>query len=81
MAESKFSLCPRGYGRTFYHVVETSLHMGLIPIHVYHKGDRPCLPYEDLTEIERMEEKIKTVRHYFTYEGVLGILVRRGTRH
>ena len=71
--------------------------MGLIPIHVYHKGDRPWLPYgenlmkdisytvtnENLpdlitelsnmpdSEIERMEEKIKTVRHYFTYEGVL----------
>ena len=95
MAESKFSLCPRGYGRTSYHVVET-LQMGLIPIHVYHKGDRPWLPYGDLmknisytvtnenlpdlitelsnmpdSEIERMEEKIKTVRHYFTYEGVL----------
>lgn len=95
MAESKFSLCPRGYGRTSYHVVET-LQLGLIPIHVYLEGDRPWLPYGDLmkdisytvsnenlpdlitelsnmpdSEIERMEEKIKEVRHSFTYEGVL----------
>jgi len=45
MAQSKFSLCPRGYGRTSYHVMET-LQMGLIPIQVY--LDQPWLPYGNL---------------------------------
>ena len=45
MAQSKFSLCPRGYGRTSYHVME-ALQMGLIPIQVYQ--DEPWLPYENL---------------------------------
>ena len=44
MAESKFSLCPRGYGRTSYHIME-ALQMGLIPIHVY--LDQPWIPYGD----------------------------------
>ena len=44
MQSSKFSLCPRGYGRTSFHVMET-LQMGLIPIHVYMKEDIPWLPY------------------------------------
>ncbi len=47
MEESKFSLCPRGYGRTSYHVME-ALQMGLIPIHVYIQGDKPWLPYENI---------------------------------
>eukprot|EP00536_Pseudo-nitzschia_multiseries_P018149 jgi/Psemu1/227951/e_gw1.2200.1.1 len=45
MTQSKFSLCPRGFGRTSYHVMET-LQMGLIPIQVY--LDQPWLPYENL---------------------------------
>jgi hypothetical protein len=45
MAQSKFSLCPRGFGRTSYHVME-ALQMGLIPIHVYQ--DQPWLPYGNL---------------------------------
>mmetsp|Transcript_26953 Transcript_26953/g.59228 ORF Transcript_26953/g.59228 Transcript_26953/m.59228 type:complete len:410 (+) Transcript_26953:149-1378(+) len=45
MAQSKFSLCPRGFGRTSYHVMET-LQMGLIPIQVY--LDQPWLPYANL---------------------------------
>ena len=44
MQDSKFSLCPRGFGRTSYHVMET-LQMGLIPIHVYNIEDIPWLPY------------------------------------
>jgi hypothetical protein len=46
MQDSKFSLCPRGYGRTSFHVMET-LQMGLIPIQVYLDGDMPWLPYEN----------------------------------
>ena len=45
MVQSKFSLAPRGFGRTSYHVVEC-LHMGLIPIQVY--VDIPWIPYRDL---------------------------------
>lgn len=44
MARSKFSLCPRGYGRTSFHVYET-LQMGLIPIYVYLEDDIEWLPY------------------------------------
>jgi hypothetical protein len=43
--DSKFSLCPRGFGRTSYHVMET-LQMGLIPIHVYLDDDIPWIPYD-----------------------------------
>ena len=45
MADSRFSLAPRGFGRTSYHVVEV-LQSGLIPIHVY--TDVPWVPYADL---------------------------------
>lgn len=47
MAQSRFSLCPRGFGRSSYHVAET-LQLGLVPIHVY--SDRPWLPYERIFE-------------------------------
>mmetsp|Transcript_11713 Transcript_11713/g.27172 ORF Transcript_11713/g.27172 Transcript_11713/m.27172 type:complete len:163 (+) Transcript_11713:672-1160(+) len=47
MTESKFSLCPRGFGRTSYHVME-ALQMGLIPIQVYQ--DQPWLPYGDIMQ-------------------------------
>lgn len=45
MQESKFSLVPRGYGRTAYHLMET-LQMGLIPLYVY--SDVPWIPYVNL---------------------------------
>jgi hypothetical protein len=47
MAESHFSLAPRGFGRTSYHLVE-ALQMGLIPIHVYIDTDIPWVPYANL---------------------------------
>jgi hypothetical protein len=45
MTRSRFSLAPRGFGRTSYHLNEI-LQMGLIPIHVY--DDMPWIPYADL---------------------------------
>eukprot|EP00913_Durusdinium_trenchii_P016395 g15411.t1 len=39
---SKVSLCPRGYGRTAFHLFEI-LQLGLIPVHVY--LDIPWVPY------------------------------------
>lgn len=39
------NLCPRGYGRTSYHLVET-LQQGLIPVHIY--SDMPWVPYAEL---------------------------------
>ena len=42
MRDSKFSLVPREFGRTAYHLMET-LQMGLIPIYIY--SDIPWLPY------------------------------------
>jgi hypothetical protein len=44
MASSRAQLCPRGYGRTSYHVAE-AIQMGLAPIHVY--TDFPWVPYHD----------------------------------
>jgi hypothetical protein len=51
MSRSYFSLCPRGYGRTSYHLMET-WQMGLIPIHVY--TDIPWVPYQELVEREQL---------------------------
>ena len=45
MADSRFSLAPRGFGRTAFHIVEC-MQMGLIPIHLY--ADIPWIPYADL---------------------------------
>ena len=45
MADSRFSLTPRGFGRTAFHLTEI-LQMGLIPIHLY--SDIPWVPYADL---------------------------------
>ena len=45
MGQSRFSLCPRGYGRSSYHVAET-IQLGLLPIHVY--SDLPWIPYARL---------------------------------
>ena len=42
---SKVSLCPRGYGRTAFHLFEI-LQLGLVPVHVY--LDIPWVPYSDL---------------------------------
>jgi hypothetical protein len=47
MAQSKFSLVPRGFGRTAYHLVET-IQMGLIPIYIYLRNDIPWLPYKTM---------------------------------
>jgi hypothetical protein len=44
MAQSKFSLVPRGFGRTAYHLMET-LQMGLVPVYVHLPNDIPWIPY------------------------------------
>ena len=45
MEQSRLSLCPRGFGRSSYHLAET-IQMGRVPIHVY--TDTPWVPYETL---------------------------------
>ena len=45
MDASKLSLCPRGFGRSSYHLAE-AVQMGRVPIHVY--ADEPWVPYEAL---------------------------------
>jgi hypothetical protein len=47
MAQSKWSLVPRGFGRTAYHLMET-LQMGLIPVYIYLDNDLPWIPYAKL---------------------------------
>jgi hypothetical protein len=44
MAQSKFSLVPRGFGRTAYHLMET-LQMGLVPVYVHLPNDISWIPY------------------------------------
>ena len=64
-ANSKVSLCPRGWGRTSYRLYEM-LNLGLIPIHVYY--DIPWLPYPDLykkigfsTDLEGLPNLLKNI--------------------
>ena len=45
MGQSRVSLCPRGFGRTSYLLMET-LQMGLVPVYVY--SDTPWVPYWDI---------------------------------
>jgi hypothetical protein len=47
MSNSRYSLVPRGFGRTAYHLMET-LQMGLVPIYIYLDNDIPWIPYKDL---------------------------------
>jgi len=44
MARSRLQMCPRGFGRTSYHLAE-AIQMGLAPVHVW--LDRPWVPYPD----------------------------------
>lgn len=47
MARSRFCLCPRGYGRTSFRLME-AMHAGCVPVYI-HAGD-PWLPYQDLID-------------------------------
>lgn len=47
MADSMFSMAPRGFGRTSYHLMEV-LQSGLIPIHIYEDNAVPWIPYMTL---------------------------------
>jgi len=47
MAISRFSLVPRGFGRTAFHLIEV-LQSGLIPVFIY--DDVAWVPYRDLLE-------------------------------
>jgi hypothetical protein len=69
MSHSRYSLVPRGYGRTAYHLMET-LQMGLVPIYVYLGYDIPWIPYKDLfpdigyvTTFEEAATLVKTLQH------------------
>lgn len=42
MARSRFSLCPRGFGRNSFHLAET-IQLGLVPVVIY--TDVPWIPY------------------------------------
>ena len=47
MSHSKLSLCPRGFGRSSYHLAET-VQMGRVPVYVYDGADDYWVPYEKL---------------------------------
>jgi hypothetical protein len=70
---SKFSLVPRGFGRSAYHLMEV-LQMGYIPIYVYLTNDVPWIPYRDLylqeigymTDIDHLPDLLYYLQHNVT---------------
>lgn len=48
MSESKFALCPRGYGKTSFRICE-ALEVGVIPVYIY---DDPWIPFPDILPFE-----------------------------
>lgn len=44
MGQSKFALCPRGYGKTSFRICE-ALEAGVIPVYIY---DDPWIPFDDI---------------------------------
>ena len=67
MASSRVSLCPRGYGRTSYHLSE-AIQMGLVPVHVW--LDQPWVPYPDTI--------FPAVGYSTNVEGLYGLLAKLG---
>jgi len=71
MANSKFALCPRGYGPTSYRLYE-AIQMGCVPVYIY---DEPHLPYADEldwsefcvlvpeSELGRLPNTLKEISH------------------
>ena len=67
---SKFSLVPRGFGRSAYHLMEV-LQMGYIPIYVYVTNDTPWIPYMDvylneigyMTDIDHLPDLLYYLHH------------------
>jgi hypothetical protein len=53
MADSMFSMAPRGYGRTSYHLMEV-MQSGLIPIHIYQENGVPWIPYLTLYQEQEL---------------------------
>jgi hypothetical protein len=64
MARSRFSLVPRGFGRTAFHLMET-LQMGLVPIYVY--SDTPWLPYGNIINDVVYASSIVNVTHFMRW--------------
>jgi hypothetical protein len=48
MNRSRFSLCPRGYGKTSFRICEALQH-GSVPIYLY---DDPLIPFSDMKNFE-----------------------------
>jgi hypothetical protein len=46
MTDSKYALCPRGYGRTSYRLYE-ALRIGCVPIYIYDEPWLPMMPAEE----------------------------------
>ena len=80
---SKFSLVPRGFGRSAYHLMEV-LQMGYIPIYVYLTNDTPWIPYLDvyINEIGYMTdmEHLSELLYYLHYNASIAELQYREER-
>lgn len=69
VADSKFSLVPRGYGRTAYHLMEV-LQSGRVPVYVHDAV--PWIPYGDVirdivvvtsfAQIETLQDELSVIR-------------------
>jgi len=69
MGKSRFTLAPRGYGKTSFRLYE-ALRMGSIPVYIY---DDPWLPYQDILDWSKMAILVHTDELDGLYERLLNI--------
>jgi hypothetical protein len=81
LARSRFGLCPRGYGRTSFRLVEV-MHAGCVPVYI-HAGDA-WLPYQEFLDWSEFcvlvdYRKIDGLRAYLASlpEGQVSVMARR----
>lgn len=69
MGKSRFTLAPRGYGKTSFRLYE-ALRMGSIPIYIY---DEMWLPYQDIINWSKMAVLVRTDEMDGLYERLQNI--------
>ena len=69
MGKSRFTLAPRGYGKTSFRLYE-ALRMGSIPVYIY---DDPWLPYQDILDWSKMAVLVHVDELDGLYERLLNI--------
>ena len=69
MSKSRFTLAPRGYGKTSFRLYE-ALHLGSIPVYIY---DDKWLPYEDNIDWSKMAVLVHTDELDGLYDRLLNV--------